>query len=188
MANIIKDLSTYSRGIREEKTATLIQVNQILDSSISMASHVRTMGKVIIEREYRPVAPILGNPSRFQQIFVNLILNAVDAMDGIGTILLKTDQHNGFVSVQVSDTGCGIREEDLPFIFDPFFTTKAPGKGTGLGLNVVYRLVNQYQGKIQVETKRKEGTRFTLEFPIAQSNDEYEVKNQNVKPPNPADR
>ncbi|MGA1874590.1 MAG: ATP-binding protein [bacterium] len=188
MASIIKDLSLYSRGIREEKAVTLIQVDQILNSSISMASHARNMGKIVIEKEYRPIAPILGNPSRFQQIFVNLILNAVDAMDGTGTLLLKTFQQNGFICIQVTDTGCGIREEDLPYIFDPFFTTKAPGKGTGLGLNVVYRLVSQYQGKIHVETKKKQGTRFTLEFPIAQSNDEYEVKNQNVKAPDPADR
>ena len=86
-------------------------------------------------------------------------------MEGKGSMVLKTFQRNGFVEIRVEDTGCGIRDNDLPYIFDPFFTTKDPGKGTGLGLNVVYRLVNQYKGKIHVKSNKGEGTSFIVKFP-----------------------
>jgi len=165
MANIIKDLSLYSRGIRQKDGGTLIHIEQILDDSISMASHVRNMAKVSITKDYHQTAMILGNPSQFQQIFVNLIINAVDAMEGKGSMVLKKFQRNGFVEIRVEDRGCGIRDNDLPYIFDPFFTTKDPGKGTGLGLNVVYRLVNQYKGKIHVKSNKGEGTSFIVKFP-----------------------
>ncbi|MBN1227532.1 MAG: PAS domain-containing protein [Deltaproteobacteria bacterium] len=170
MANIIKDLSLYSRGIQQkDNEGTLIHIKQILDDSILMASHVRNMGKVLITEDYQQTAMILGNPSQFQQIFVNLIINAVDAMEGKGSLVLKTFQRNGFVEISVEDTGCGIPDNDLPYIFDPFFTTKDPGQGTGLGLNVVYRLVNQYKGKIHVKSKKGEGTSFIVNFPKALS-------------------
>ena len=165
MANIIKDLSLYSRGIRQKEADTLIQTSQILDASISMASHVRNIRQVSIKKDYQQTGLILGNSSQFQQIFVNLIINAIDAMEGKGTISLIISQQQSFIEIQIKDTGCGIQDTDLPYIYDPFFTTKDPGKGTGLGLNVVYRLVNQYRGKIRVKTKIGQGTTFILTFP-----------------------
>lgn len=165
MANIIRDLSLYSRGIREQHESSPIFLQKVLDASLSMASHVRNMKMITVERDYQTEGMVLGNDNQFQQIFVNLIINAIDAMQGMGKITIRLGQDNGVIWIQIEDTGCGIPEQDLPYIFDPFFTTKAPGKGTGLGLNVVYRLVNQYQGKIVVETKEAKGTLFTLKFP-----------------------
>jgi|GEM_PF-2846052 len=164
MANIIKDLSLYARGIQNQKVS-LIDVKQVLEESISMALHARNMQAVEIVRDYQDDGLVLGNFNQFQQIFVNLIINAVDAMQGQGRLLLTTYSQNDFVYIRIQDTGCGIRQEDLPYIFDPFFTTKDPGKGTGLGLNVVYRLVNQYQGEIQVKSRWGEGATFILRFP-----------------------
>lgn len=176
MANIIKDLSLYSRGI-QNRNVSLISINQILEASISMSSHVRNMKSVEIKREYQDIGPVLGNANQFQQIFVNLIINAVDAMQNKGIIFLETYQQDDFVYIRIQDTGCGIRQEDLPYIFDPFFTTKDPGKGTGLGLNVVYRIVNQHKGDVQVKTKKDEGTSFLLKFPAGIPSHEEESYN-----------
>ncbi len=167
MANIIKELSIYSQGIRDDKPWSLIKLSQVLNDSISMASHVRNMKNITIHRQYQESGQILGNAGQFQQIFVNLLINATDAMEGMGEISLETFRENDNCCVIVKDTGVGIKEENLPYIFDPFFTTKEPGKGTGLGLNIVYRLVNQYEGKIKVKTKKGQGTAFFLQFPKA---------------------
>ncbi|MEW6381323.1 MAG: ATP-binding protein [bacterium] len=173
MANIIKDLSLYIRGIQNQKVS-LIDISQVLEESITMSSHVRNMQAIEIQRDYQETGLVPGNFNQFQQIFVNLIINAVDAMQGRGTIRLETHQQDNFVHIRIQDTGCGISQENLPYIFDPFFTTKDPGKGTGLGLNVVYRLVNQYKGDIQVKTRREEGTSFLLRFPAATPSHEGE--------------
>ncbi len=164
MANIIKDLSLYSRGI-QNRNVSLISINEVLESSISMATHVRNMNAVEIKKGYQEIGPVLGNANQFQQVFVNLIINAVDAMKNKGAIDIATYQQEVSVYIRIQDTGCGIRQEDLPYIFDPFFTTKDPGKGTGLGLNVVYRILNQYNGNIQVKARKEGGTTFLLRFP-----------------------
>ncbi|MEW5803827.1 MAG: ATP-binding protein [bacterium] len=176
MANIIKDLSLYSRGIQNHNVS-LVSINHVIDASLSMASHVRNMKAVEIRKDYQDVDTVVGNANQFQQIFVNLIINAVDAMQNKGTIDLATYQKDGYVFIRIQDTGCGIGQESLPYIFDPFFTTKDPGKGTGLGLNVVYRIVNQYEGDIQVKSRKDEGTTFLLRFPAGIPSHEGESYN-----------
>jgi two-component system, NtrC family, sensor kinase len=114
--------------------------------------------------------PIVGNAGKLQQVFLNLFLNAKDAMAG-GGILRVTTMNGPGVSVRVTDTGSGIAPEHISRIYDPFFTTKTAVKegqqrGTGLGLSVTYGIIQEHAGKIQVESAPGEGTTFHLEFPV----------------------
>jgi two-component system, NtrC family, sensor kinase len=118
-----------------------------------------------------PLSPIQGNAGRLQQVFLNLFLNAKDAMPGGGTLHVATT--NGeMVSVRVSDTGTGIAAEHIHRIYDPFFTTKTSPKegqnrGTGLGLSVTYGIIQEHAGKIRVESTPTAGTTFALDFPLS---------------------
>jgi signal transduction histidine kinase len=115
----------------------------------------------------QPVEKIQGNCGEIQQVFSNLITNAFQAINGKGGMLtLATRPFQDSVEVKVSDNGMGISPKYLNQIFDPFFTTKNPGEGTGLGLNIVYRIVTKYEGTIDVESKVNVGTTFTVKFPI----------------------
>ena len=110
--------------------------------------------------------PISGNTGKLQQVFLNLFLNAKDAMPEGGRLRVVTWTEDSTVQVEVSDTGAGISPEHLHRIFDPFFTTKSAGRGTGLGLAVSYGIIHEHSGKIQAESRPGLGTRFRLEFPV----------------------
>jgi signal transduction histidine kinase len=111
--------------------------------------------------------PVLGSVTRLQQVFLNLFLNARDAMPAGGMLEVRTGAYNGSVEVEVTDTGSGIAPEHLHRIFDPFFTTKATGKGTGLGLSVSYGIIKEHAGRVDVKSTPGKGTSFRLEFPAA---------------------
>ena len=118
----------------------------------------------------RALPPIQGNPGKLQQVFLNLLLNAKDAMPGGGRLRVAT-RYNGHVEAMVADSGSGIAPEHLKRIYDPFFTTKTmpkPGerRGTGLGLAVSYGIIQEHSGKIHVESAVGSGTTFHLEFPL----------------------
>jgi signal transduction histidine kinase len=122
---------------------------------------------VKVDKRLGDVPPVLCSPSQVNQVFLNLVTNAVQALeDGKGTITLTTRSEDGGVAVEVDDTGKGIPEDVLPKIFDPFFSTKEVGKGTGLGLSVSYKIVQQHGGRIDVESTPGVGTRFTVWFPL----------------------
>jgi signal transduction histidine kinase len=129
------------------------------------------VARVKVVQELQPqLPPIYGNTGKLQQVFLNLFLNAKDAMPSGGTLMVSTQNgHN--VQVTVADTGTGIAQEHIPRIYDPFFTTKAKPKtghsgGTGLGLSVTYGIIQEHAGKIRVNSKPGEGTTFTMEFPL----------------------
>jgi two-component system NtrC family sensor kinase len=112
------------------------------------------------------IAPIKASPSEMQQVFLNLVNNAIDAMDpGGGSLDISTRQEGDTVLALVSDTGSGIPEANLSRIFDPFFTTKPVGKGTGLGLSIIYGIINKMGGNISVDSAVGRGTTFTLRLP-----------------------
>jgi signal transduction histidine kinase len=120
-----------------------------------------------VVKEFRSSEKIQANLGEIQQVFTNLITNAYQAMDGKGgKLVLSTQALEDFVEVKVSDNGMGIPKKYLNRVFDAFFTTKNPGEGTGLGLNIVYRIVSKYQGTIDVESKEQMGTTFTIKFPV----------------------
>src|SRR5205823_12067964 len=100
------------------------------------------------------------------QVFVNLISNAAQAMAGHGCLTLTTRIDTNRIAASVSDTGSGIAKANLTRIFDPFFTTKDPGEGTGLGLSIVYNIVSKYEGTISVDSEEGKGTTFTVHFPV----------------------
>ena len=104
-------------------------------------------------------------PDQLQQVFLNLFLNARDAMPSGGRLTVVSSRSNSHVEVHISDTGHGIRPEHVNRVFDPFFTTKIPGQGTGLGLAVSYGIIREHGGKVELESHPGRGTSFRLEFP-----------------------
>jgi two-component system, NtrC family, sensor kinase len=110
---------------------------------------------------------VKGNSGKLQQVFLNLFLNARDAMESGGTLAVRTWSEEGFARIDVADSGQGIPAEHLERIYDPFFTTKAARKGTGLGLSVTYGIVREHGGNIRVESRPGVGSRFHVELPLS---------------------
>lgn len=162
--NIVRELSAYSRSAHNEGSST-VDVSMIMENSLKMAKHSAPFSSIVLSTEFEKYCYIIGNSGEIQQVFVNLIINANHAMNGKGSLALKCRRVGNFVETSVTDTGHGISEKNLTQIYDPFFTTKPAGKGTGLGLYVVYKIVTRYKGSIDVESKPGQGTTFTLRFP-----------------------
>ncbi|GGH14270.1 ATP-binding protein [Silvibacterium dinghuense] len=168
-SEIVNGLLNFSRtGTTEFKETDL---NGIIRDTLSLIEHQFKTSGVTLDTSLLPeLPPILGNAGKLQQVFLNLFLNAKDAMAGGGTLRIETTA-NGHVSVAISDTGSGISPEHLRRIYDPFFTTKSAPKegqrrGTGLGLAVTYGIIQEHAGKIHVESEVGSGTTFYLEFPM----------------------
>jgi two-component system, NtrC family, sensor kinase len=144
----------------------LVPVNGKLDEALKIARYASSFHDIEMVKHYQPGAAVNGNPDELLHVLVNLITNAVHAMEQAGgTLTLETSLLDGQVGVRISDTGCGIAPDKIPEIFEPFFTTKAPGKGTGLGLYNVKTIVNKMHGVIAVDSQIEKGTTFTLTFP-----------------------
>jgi signal transduction histidine kinase len=162
---ICRDLTQYARktSTRDETTASL---NSRLDEALKIARYAVSFHDISVRKNYEDGAAARGNPDEILHIFVNLITNAVQAMEqGGGTLTLTTEIFADGVTVRVSDTGCGIEPKVLDQIFEPFFTTKEPGKGTGLGLYNVKTIVTKMRGNIDVESRVDHGTTFIVTFP-----------------------
>jgi two-component system, NtrC family, sensor kinase len=168
-SEIVNNLLNFSRTSGAEFAE--VDINRIILDTLALLEHqFRTTGVRVEDELARHLPLILGNAGRLQQVFLNLFLNAKDAMPGGGTLRVSTSNGDG-VSVVVSDTGAGIAPENIQRIYDPFFTTKAApregqGKGTGLGLSVTYGIIQEHAGKIRVESRPGEGTTFYLDFPL----------------------
>jgi signal transduction histidine kinase len=143
-------------------------VNTVIGDVLSLLEHQFQLQRVTVRRELsdQPVA-VAGAEQKLQQVFLNLFLNAKDAMPKGGWLSVATRAENGQAVVEVSDTGSGIPSEYLARIYDPFFTTKAIGQGTGLGLSITYGIVREHEGTIDCESGVGQGTRFTVRFPLA---------------------
>lgn len=169
-SDIVRELSAYSRSARSEGTQP-VDLVIVLENSIKMARHSASFASVELTSDLRENCLVMANPGEMQQIFVNLIINAIQAMDGGGRLTVKCALEGSFVVATITDTGSGIPAAEVGRIYDPFFTTKPVGKGTGLGLFVVYRLVTMYGGSIDVDSRPGSGTVFTLRFPSSASQD-----------------
>jgi signal transduction histidine kinase len=144
-----------------------VSINEVLEESLKMVGLAMKAQHVEVVKKFRSTDTIEANIGEIQQVFTNLITNAFQAMDGEGGMLtLATRSLKGSIEVKVSDTGVGIPEKYLNKIFDPFFSTKELGQGTGLGLNIVHRIVGKYEGTVDVKSKEGKGTTFTIKFPI----------------------
>ena len=165
---ICRDLTRYSR-LASPHEDMLVPVNDKLDEALKIARYASSFHDIEMIKQYQPGAAVKGNPDELLHVLVNLITNAVHAMECVGgTLTIKTVLHEGQVDIRISDTGCGIAPNKIPEIFEPFFTTKAPGKGTGLGLYNVKTIVNKMHGTIAVDSRIDKGTTFTLTFPNAE--------------------
>ena len=160
---IILDLKDFSRPDSHEPED--VDIQQALDTTLELVGYHLLSKGIHVVREYGSVGPVRCYSGRLNQVFVNLIVNAIQAIDKGGTISLRTSEREGRVFIQVSDTGCGIAPEHISKIFDPFFTTKKPGQGTGLGLSVSYGIVREHGGTIELQSRPGEGTVFTIGLP-----------------------
>ena len=169
-SEIVNNLLNFSRTSGSEIGD--VDVNKVIADTLALLEHQFKVAKVEVHNTPEPRLPaIQGNAGRLQQVFLNLFLNAKDAMPGGGTLRVAT-LNGESVSVCVSDTGSGIAPEHIQRIYDPFFTTKtAPregqARGTGLGLSVTYGIIQEHAGKIRVESHPGQGTTFTLDFPLS---------------------
>ncbi|MBS0152895.1 MAG: GHKL domain-containing protein [Nitrospira sp.] len=161
---ICRDLTSYSRRTSLRPDG-LISVNGKLDEAMKIARYAVALQDIEIRKHYQPDVVVKGNPDQLLHVFVNLITNAVQAMEHQGILTLETTGVDGGTQVRVSDTGSGIPPELLNRIFDPFFTTKPPGKGTGLGLYNIKNVIHHMHGTITVESQVGRGSTFTLTFP-----------------------
>jgi len=149
-----------------------LDVNQVLEESLLFTAHQLKLNRVQLLKDLSQNSPgVVGDPNQLQQVFTNIILNAQKAMPQGGKLWVKSDYDpaSSAVKVEFTDTGCGIPQENLNKIFDPFFTTGEVGKGTGLGLSVSYGIIKNHQGKIEVESKVGEGTRFVISLPAGEA-------------------
>ncbi len=165
---ICRDLTRYARrnGTGEY---IMVNLNTKLDEALRIARYAVTLQDVTVVKRYAEDATVLGNPDELLHVFVNLITNAVQAIQDRGTLTLQTDvSPDGHVSASVSDTGCGIPKEAFSKIFEPLYTTKPPGKGTGLGLYNVMSVISKMEGHICVDSDIGVGTTFRIEFPQVQ--------------------
>ncbi len=168
---LIQNLLDFSR--QSPPNLRLVDVNEVLKRALDLASHTAELSNIeVIENLTTPIPPIIADFEQLQQVCTNLILNAIQAMAGGGKLILRTSASDGWLKLEVEDTGCGISPENMKKLFTPFFTTKGKGKGVGLGLAVSYGIIQRHQGKIEVQSKMGIGTTFTIRLPIMREEQE----------------
>jgi len=178
--SLLKNLLNYARPSRPQPD--FISIHEILEGIIKISEFSlksptephRIIKDVRFVKDFDSGIPkIYADPAHIQQVFLNLVLNAIDAITGKGTIYLKTaTTPDGYIQIQISDTGSGIDPETLNMVFNPFYTTKA--KGTGLGLAISKRLIEQHNGTINVSNNPEGGATFVITLPVKQENQEQE--------------
>ena len=167
ISELVQSLKDFSRldRVADDK----FDVTNGIEKTLVITKNMLKQGVEVV-KDFQELPEIYCSPSRINQIFINLVTNAVQAMDGSGTLTIATRYlpANDGDSVEVSfeDTGCGIPKAHLEKVMDPFFTTKPVGEGTGLGLSIVRQIVEQHQGQIFIDSEEGRGTRITLNFPV----------------------
>jgi two-component system NtrC family sensor kinase len=162
---IVSDLRNFSHI--DDRVWQSIDIHTCLESTLNMVWN-ELKYKATVAKEYAELPAITCLPAQLSQVFMNLLINAVQAIQAHGTITLRTGEEPGIIWVEVEDTGCGIPPENLSHLFDPFFTTKPVGTGTGLGLAIAYKIVETHQGHIEVRSEVGHGTTFRVILPVQQ--------------------
>jgi two-component system NtrC family sensor kinase len=165
--DIIRGLLDFSRQRKPDKT--LCDVNNVLKDCVSLLENQAQFHNIEINWDLQSDLPkAIMDPSQIERVFINLIVNAADAMENNGKLTLSTnyDSPEGFIELSFTDTGHGISKENLEKIFDPFFTTKDTGHGVGLGLAISYGIIKEHNGTISVESEAGKGTTFTVRLPV----------------------
>lgn len=169
----VQRLSLFTKGLlsfarKEDGPVGEADLNQVLQEVMYFLKYeaLKRSIKIVEDFDYR-LPPIAADANRLKQVFINLVMNAFQAMEGGGSLLLRTSSsEERFASVQIADTGSGIPQKTLSRIFEPFYTTKKTAKGTGLGLFITKKIVESFSGTISVESSEGEGTCFTVTFPV----------------------
>ncbi len=167
-AGIVKNLLEFAR--RTDLETRPIGINPVLEEALSIIAHQAELQQVNIVRQLSQDMPmIVGDANKLQQVFVNIVVNALQVMPDGGQLTVESSAapDGGFAQISIVDTGPGIPEENLRKIFEPFFTTKETGKGTGLGLSVSHGIIEQHKGRIEVSSKVGKGTTFRITIPVA---------------------
>jgi PAS domain S-box-containing protein len=160
---IVLDLKDFAHPGKQD--LVYANINKNLDSTLNIVWN-EIKYKATVAKEYGEIPEVRCYPQQLNQVFMNLLVNAAQAIEKKGEIKILTRYLNGHVEIRISDTGCGIPEAHLGKIFEPFFTTKEVGKGTGLGLHVAYNIIQKHRGTIAVESKAGSGTAFTIKIPV----------------------
>ncbi len=170
--DIVKGLLEFARPKEPERA--LININEILESSLAIMEGQSLFQNIKVKKSYaRGLPGIVADSAQLQQVFMNIILNATEAMDGNGVLTLTTslDGDKKYILVEFSDTGHGIKEENMKRLFEPFYSTKEVGKGTGLGLAISYSIIQKHQGTIEVQSRVGKGSTFTVKLPVVKESE-----------------
>lgn len=165
VARIVKNLLNFARN-PSEASFHKVDLTEILKEIISLIDYKLKNMNIELELNVHSLKPIWAQGERIQQVFINIILNAMDAMPDGGVLKIELSQSDNQAAVAIEDTGTGIKSQHLPHIFDPFFTTKGIGKGTGLGLSISYAIIKEHEGRITVESESGKGSRFVIFIPM----------------------
>jgi two-component system NtrC family sensor kinase len=165
MSGLVMNLKGFARVDRDGMDT--IDLNDSIRSALTIAGH-QLRDRIHVVQELGEIPKVKCMPSQINQVFLNMITNAAQAMDDDGTLTIRSVAKPNFVEVSFEDTGHGIPDDVLPKIFDPFFTTKPVGEGTGLGLSIVHKIIQGHGGAIRVKSQAGKGTTFFVELPVAQ--------------------
>ena len=170
--DIIKNLLDFSRN--EMPSFTDLNIREVIQKALKLVKNQTLLSGIGVETEISQDIPgVRGNFRNLEQVFLNLFINAIQAMPGGGSILVRASRTpDRYVKITVQDTGIGIKPEDLEHVFEPFYTTKAVGRGTGLGLSVTYALVKKHGGYVEVQSQVHEGTTFSIYLPVPDRGEE----------------
>ena len=163
---IVLDLKDFAHPGEDKIQET--DINKGIETTLNVVWN-ELKYKATVTKEYGSIPFVKCYPQKLNQVFMNILVNAAQAMKEQGEINVSTQANDDHVEIRISDTGAGIPEENLAKIFDPFFTTKEVGKGTGLGLNVAYNIVQKHKGTIDVESEVGKGTTFRIRIPVKES-------------------
>ena len=164
VSKIVKNLLSFARN-PADPAFHRIDLKESLEEIISLIDYRLKSLNINLALDLKPVI-IYAQKERLQQVFINIILNALDAMPGGGQLTIQTGQQGRQAIIKIADTGLGIKPEHLPRVFDPFFTTKGIGKGTGLGLSISFAIIKEHEGQILVDSQVGQGTTFTIILPV----------------------
>ncbi len=164
MAAIVKSLRSFAR--LDEADLQKADLHEGIETTLTLIAHL-LKGRVRVVREFGEIPEVTCYPNQLNQVFMNVLVNAVQAIEGNGEVQIRTFQEREWVKVRIADTGCGIPPERLGRIFDPGFTTKGVKVGAGLGLSICYQIIQQHNGKIDVESQVGKGTTITISLPVS---------------------
>ena len=160
---IILDLKNFSR--LDEAMVKEVDIHEGIDSALNILES-KYKDRVTVHKQYGEVPQIMCYAGQVNQVFMNVLDNAAQAIEGNGNVYVRTKVIDQDAVIEIEDTGPGIDEETLPKIFDPFFTTKPVGEGTGLGLSICYKIIKSHNGKMKVESEKGKGTKFIIKIPV----------------------